>query len=84
MQRQFCGFGSAIWDQPLFLNLNQHTIFRSDGDRIEDFFTRCLFHRFFHIEPPEAPLKRDFRCVSTRCGECARPVESSNFNRASG
>ena len=38
MQQQFCGLGSAIWDQPLFLAMNRQTVFRSEGDRIEDFF----------------------------------------------
>ncbi len=59
MQQRFCAYGSVIWVQPLFLNLNRQTIFRSDGDRIEDRLTRCPFHRFFHIEAPEtgSPLR---------------------------
>jgi len=52
MQQRLGAHGSVIWVQSLFLNLNCQTIFRSDGDRIEDRLTSCPFHRFFHIEAP--------------------------------
>lgn len=57
MQQQFRALGRAIWVQPLFLNMNCQTVFRSDGDRIEGRLTRCPFHRFFHIEVPQSPVE---------------------------
>ena len=39
MQHPFCGLGSAMWPPPLFLNLNRQTLFRSEEDRIEGFFS---------------------------------------------
>ena len=59
MQQRFCAHSSVIWGQPLFLNMNCQTNFRSDGDRIEDRLASCPFYRFFHIEDPCNPVETE-------------------------
>jgi len=41
MHQRFCSCGCVVWVQYLFHQVNCQIIFRSRGDRMEDYLTRC-------------------------------------------